>query len=310
MSNYAKLLKPDRLSNHNDEDFFKYKIDCSSKISDNNPETLEWLEIKNQIKHNSEEYKILSGILEENKSIVVKVGNNKLSREFEIGKLLDSLNLPTFLSYYCLFKCLDDIKTIGSKNNKNQLNRKHLCRKTGEEITILLMPNIELGSIKDYNWNENNFDILKNILKHIVKSLSYARKYIGFVHNDLHYGNVLLKKTKRKEINYKEFGKLEVNGLLPIIIDYDRSIIYNTQNIQKIDLYNDFIRIINGMSLDTDVVFKILDILNIISKYEKHNITPLICEEICNTIDKINIDYIKSKQKIPDFLKPISIRKP
>ena len=57
------LLNPNRLSLHNNEDSFKYKLDCQSKIDPENPETKEWLEIQSKLKHFGD-VKLFNGILE------------------------------------------------------------------------------------------------------------------------------------------------------------------------------------------------------------------------------------------------------
>ena len=296
----AISLLPDRLSPHNNENSFKYVINCQSKINPTSPETREWLEIKKLIEHSSPDYKLFTGILDKHKDIVVKIGSAKLINEYKIGMLLDSLKLPTFLSYYCNFSCLDDLKS-----KKNNVSRKYLCKKDGEPITVLLMPYIKMGSIQTYKWGCDNFHIMLNIFKHIIKSLSYARKNMGFVHNDLHFGNVLLQPTRRKNIDYGEFGELEVFGIIPVIMDYDRSIIYETNEPSKPNLYHDFKRIIEGISQDTNVVFRHIEFSSVNNSFYDNAITPIICNKICDAIDKIKIDHLKSERPpILDFSKP------
>ena len=45
----------------------------------------------------------------------------------------------------CIFSCNDNIKSIDSKLNNNNTNRKYLCRNTGDKLTIIIMPDIKLG---------------------------------------------------------------------------------------------------------------------------------------------------------------------
>ena len=126
----ATLLNPNRLSLHNNEDSFKYKLDWQSKIDPENPETKEWLEIQSKLKHFGD-VKLFNGILEKKKFIIVKIGTDKLlTKEYDIGKSIDTLHLPTFISFMCIFSCNDNIKSIDSKLNNNNTNRKYLCRKT------------------------------------------------------------------------------------------------------------------------------------------------------------------------------------
>ena len=294
----AALLKPDRMSNHNNEDSFKYKVDCQSRIDPENPETKEWLEIQNKFMHYGD-VKVFSGILEKKKSIIVKIGTDILKKEYEIGKLIDNIKIPTFISFICIFSCNDDYKSLDSKSlHNNTASRKYLCRKEGEKLTILVMPNIKLGLLYKYTWVQHNFHILKNILKHIVMSLCYARIKIGFVHNDLHYGNVLLQKSTRKNIDYEDFGQLETFGFIPVIIDYDKSIIKKNDEMIEPDIYNDFHRIINGICQDVNTVFDVINFTNLNNKYisKKTKISNEVCNNICKEIDKFEIRYIKTER--------------
>ena len=296
----AKFLNQSRLSPHNNEDSFKYKLNCQSKIDSNidNPETKEWLELQSKIKHMSSDYKLFKGLLDKNKSIVVKIGTDKLRYEYNIGEKLDDLNLPTFLSFNCIFTCNDDFKSLDSKSiNNNTANRQYLCKKDGEQITILVMPDIKLGAIYTYEWTEKNFTILQNILKHTVMSMLYARYKLGYVHNDLHKDNVLLKKTTRKTISYDELGELDVFGFIPIIMDYDKSFMKSSMEIKYNDVYDDLIRIIMGLYQDTNTVFDTANIITLLQKYNKDKtiISKTICKALCNEIDNFTIRYIKTE---------------
>ena len=103
------LLSPSRNSKHNNNNSIKYKLDCQTIIDKSeNVDTKEWLNLEKQIEHDSEDYILYNALLEKNKQIVVKIGPEKLKYEYEIGKLLDTLKIPTFLEYICIFNCLDD----------------------------------------------------------------------------------------------------------------------------------------------------------------------------------------------------------
>ena len=129
-------------------------------------------------------------------------------------------------------------------------------------------------------------------------SLCYARLKLGFIHNDLHIGNVLIKQTTRKTIDYKEFGQLETFNYIPIIIDYDRSIIKQTNDFSEPDIYNDFFRIISGICQDVNTVFDIPQFNTLNSKYksQKLPITNEICINLCKEIDKFEIRYVKTER--------------
>lgn len=66
----------------------------------------------------------------------------------------------------------------------------------------------------------------KSILHQITASLAVAEASLHFEHRDLHWGNVLLKKTNLKELRYTLNGKtstIPTHGLQVNIIDYTLS---------------------------------------------------------------------------------------
>jgi len=288
-----RLYPTHNSTNHNT---FKYKLNCQEKI-DSSKYTKEWLELFKIIPHDSPDYKLFHALLEKEKHIVVKIGPSILIKEFQIAKELETLKLSTFLHYYCKFQCLDDF-------NKLNNSSKYLCKDSGKEITILVMPNIDLGDIGNYKWNRDNFDVLKNVIKHVIISLLYAYKEIGFIHKDLHLGNVLLKKTKRKEILYGELGSLELMGILPVIMDYDKSII---QDNSLYLVYDDFDKFINLLHADMfDIRINSGNMINILDKLlkENKNIHDII-SILFNEVDKFIIRHLVSEISArPDFSKP------
>jgi len=293
----ATRLYPKRNNINTNHEIFKYRLNCQEKI-DSSKDTKEWLELENKIDHKSSDYKLFHALLEKEKHIVVKIGPSILTKEFQIAKELETLKLSTFLHYYCKFQCLDDF-------NKLNNSSKYLCKdSSGKEITILVMPDIDLGGIGKYKWNRTNFIILKNVIKHVIISLLYAYKKIGFIHKDLHLGNVLLKKTKRKEILYGELGSLELMGILPVIMDYDKSII---QRDSLYLVYDDFDKFINLLHTDMfDIRINSGNMINILDKLlkENKNIHDII-SILFNEVDKFTIRHLVSElPPRPDFSKP------
>jgi predicted unusual protein kinase regulating ubiquinone biosynthesis (AarF/ABC1/UbiB family) len=208
--------------------------------------------------------------------------------------------VEAFCLNHCKLQCLDNF-------NKLNNSSKYLCSNSGKEITILLMPNIQLGDIGNYKWNRDNFDILKNVIKHVIISLLYAYTEIGFIHRDLHLGNILLKKTKRKALSYGDLGTLELMGILPVIMDYDKSII---QNNSLYLVYDDIERFINLSQSDMfDIRINIANIINILDKLMKENremkdIISLLFKEV----DKFTIRrFVSEAPRMPNFLKPMKI---
>ena len=313
----ASILNPSRNSKHNNNNSIKYKLDCQNIIDKSeNSDTKDWLNLEKQIDHDSEEYTLYNALLEKNKQIVVKIGPEKLKYEYEIGNLLDTLKIPTFLGYICMFNCLDDFYKIKGKSKAEKIfinsKRSFLCKKEGEIINVLVMQYITNGSIDKYNWNKDNFIILKNVIKHIVISLLYSALMIGFIHTDAHLGNIMIQKTKRKNINYGDFYSLEIIGsIIPVIMDYDRAIIQK----DAVDLalvYNDVRKVFSLLDTELKIKFnisKLLDLLRILI-INKIRITKEVCNEILSEIDKLEIYLdLTQERELPDFLKPISSRK-
>ena len=312
----ASILNPSRNSKHNNNNSIKYKLDCQNIINSENSDTKDWLHLEKQIDHDSEEYTLYNALLKKNIQIVVKIGPDKLKYEYEIGNLLDTLKIPTFLGYICMFNCLDDFyKMKGkSKSEKNFINsnRSFLCKKEGEIINVLVMQYITNGSIDKYNWNKDNFIILKNVIKHIVISILYAALMIGFIHTDAHLGNIMIEKTKRKNIKYGEFYSLEIiGGIIPVIMDYDRAIIQK-DSLDLALVYNDIRKVFSLLDSELKIKFnisKLLDLLRILT-INKIKITNEVCNEILSEIDKLEIYLdLTQERELPEFLKPISSRK-
>ena len=314
----ASLLKRDnRFANNDNSNTFKYKLDCQNIIDKSvNPETKDWLMLQNQIIHDSDEYTLFNALLEQNKQIVVKIGPEKLKNEFEIGKIIESLKIPTFLVYNCMFNCLDDFYKMDGKTQKEKQSeytkRKYLCKKEGKLIYILVMPYIDNGVFCKYEWIIDNFIILKNVIKHIFISIVYSALTIGFIHNDLHLNNIMIQKTKKKKINYGDFYTLDIiGGIIPIIMDYDKSIIYGA-SVNYSLVYNDLINVFNLLNTQLKIKINFTEILNLfilmIKKNEK--ITKEICDVIINKIDNLEIYLdLNQKRELPKSLISINTRK-
>ena len=300
----ASLLNKNRI-NTNNSISFKYSINCKNNQEDTEfslensltsypkeyDDTSDWLKIVSKIDTKSSDYKIFTGLLKKKKEIVAKIGSDKLEEEYIISKKLDSIDIPIFLKPYCFFHCLDDIKSLNE-------NTRTICKKSGSnKINVIIMP-YKLGELDKYKWTKDNFEVLKNILKHIVLSLCYAHKKLGFIHHDLHLGNILLQKTTRKEILYGEFGSLECMGLIPVIMDYDKSII-NKDNYSLV--YYDINRYINLCRSELSVKFNDNNISNKVYQYISKNseITKKIIDNLLDNIDKFT--YLFSDSDIPQM---------
>ena len=138
----------------------------------------------------NEQALILKALYECDINVVLKFGIlESIEKEYYISQEL--LDIPNFIRYFCLIKCNDNIKNI--VNNKNTISNYKMCYYGDNQIGILVMKEYNLGSIDNYIWNENNFELLKNVIKQVIFTIIYAYNKKGFIHGDLHTGNILVK---------------------------------------------------------------------------------------------------------------------
>jgi serine/threonine protein kinase len=275
----------------------KFQIDCQERVS---PFTKDWLELSRMFPHDSEDYKVFVGLLDKRSHIVAKIGPKYLNEEYAVGLKLEELGLPTFMAFHCIFNCLDDFSKMNTMT-------KDVCKKTGDSVSVLIMPYLNEGRIDQWShWKRDNFDVLKNVLKHLCMSLLYAAHKLGYAHKDLHLGNILLKKTQKKKISYGELGSLEVFGIIPVIMDYEDSV-FHIHN--KKAVYEDIRRSINLMG-DQNVQYGTDSIRYILTSCFDSNIEINIdtCDTLCNEIDKLRIMTVLSERPpTPNWLKPTKI---
>ena len=212
----------------------KYYIDCS-KYSENaddiQPNTL----IRNTNHVANLKAVFIDNAPKKNKHIVVKIirSNNCAEHEFDIGETLYANKLMGFIKYTCLFSCYDttneDHSEITARETATKLDSK-ICQAPHIDKNlkkVIIMPYIQNGSVEDYKWNSENVHVLKIILIQAVLSLAFAYDTIGFLHGDLHLGNVLFKETKQRTMPYssKNLGDLsiETEGHKVVIMDFEKS---------------------------------------------------------------------------------------
>jgi hypothetical protein len=213
--------------------------------------------------------KYIKGLLSKDFNIVVKIGlSQTIEKEYKISQLL--LNIKGFIIYLCYFTCVNEIGKI--------IKDSSICSESGDNIKILLMKEYELGSIKGYNWTKENFKVLKSLIKQILTSLFIAFQKYGFIHNDVHFGNFLIKETEDKIIKYNEEQSIESEGYRVITMDFEKSL-FDVSKTEYGILCQNYQQIINNILWE----------LNIITKNKEH-----IIEYIEDNIKNKNIiDYNK-----------------
>ena len=173
--------------------------------------------------------------------IKIDFRHDTVQKEYDIGEVIFRNHIPGFIRYICVFSCYDTTNKDIQKASKTiqrtltfptkQYLPTQICQAEpnvdqdvraspgspgllcpgratlAEDIeddkeNVLIMPYFPEGSIENYEWTEQNIQLLPNLLIHMMLSLAVAFDKVKFLHNDLHLGNILLKTSSKKEITY------------------------------------------------------------------------------------------------------------
>lgn len=262
----------------------KYKLDCQSRLTEENSDTNSWLNVLQKIPN----VNILIGNIDiSKKTVVVKFESYKeMEKEYEISKLIYESNLQNFIKYYCFFSCNEDRKKFELLETTSK--KLPLCTGLGKNTGFIIMPFYHIGSIAKYGWTLDNLNILKVVLIQITYSLCESFEKIGFVHQDLHLDNILLRKTKKEEIHYKYIDKkVKTLGIYPIIMDFGRSKVSSSSKEFKTSLLKMF-SLLRDIGINTKFILDPLPLVNYIKYTESFDLDTLI-----EKINNIKIDYSK-----------------
>lgn len=212
----------------------KYYIDCS--VYQRNPKAIQTKMLLRNIP--KQDVTIIRAVAmddtihKKNKQIVLKISPFS-QKEYEIGELLYQHKISGFIRYLCIFSCYDDTSIsaprISAEKSSSLSFTNPICQAshTKENIkNVLIMSFIRDGSIDKFPWNAENIPIFKNLLMHTVLSLAMAYSTLGFIHGDLHLGNVLLKQTKQSQIVYtiaENTIPLETMSYKIILMDFEKA---------------------------------------------------------------------------------------
>ena len=191
-------------SKNNENNYKKY---IAKKII-NHESTNDWLNPNNLLQIDKRENII-------KKRIAVKISKRKelLENDNNTSKKLEELKCVNFAEYLGFFSC---------KNNDNYL---------------LFMKYYKLGSI--LNYIPKSLNEIISIINQVIASATLAFEQFGFIHRNLHPGNILIKKTKKDFIKYKftdEDLEIKTNGIQIVMIDFDKSNFSNIFGMFFLDL--------------------------------------------------------------------------
>ena len=215
-----------------------------------------------------------------NKTIVVKISKKYklLNKDYETSKKLEELKCINLAKYLGFFSCKDDINNY----NLEKPLPKYFCKNNGNTNYFLFMEYYEIGSI--LNYKPLKIEEIISIINQVIGSMILAFETLGFIHGDLHPGNILIKKIKKDKIKYKykdRISEINTHGIQIVLFDFDRSNFSNNFGMLLNEILT-FINLYDSYLLES----KILKVHNI-------SITPLrtLKKELYKVVD---IEGLKS----------------
>jgi serine/threonine protein kinase len=226
----------------------KYYVDCS-----NYAENADDIHIDGILKETTD-VSVLRAVATDDtirrkhRHIVVKIdrANQTNRKEYDIGERLFRMRIPGFMRYVCVFPCFD----AAPHQESGRICRAEPSEKN--EKDVLVMPYLSEGSLASHSWDESNVLLLKSLLVQTVMSALIAYTTLGFVHNDLHLDNVLLRRTKKMTLDYHVGGKqysVATMGYNTVITDFGNSMVSVHTKDQRFFWY-DLLNVFSRINLD------------------------------------------------------------
>lgn len=273
----------------------KFKVPCQENI-----EKPSWLTIQSLLDYTYGEAVILKGTLKSltAKQCVVKFGNiTNLQKEYQAAEQLK--NQTCFIQFYCFFSCMDNFKDVIGRNYQSY---PRICLSSDKDSKLLggiVMPYYPKGSIKDYPWKREHLPLMYNLMCQVCFALVNAYDQTGFVHSDLHAGNVLLKHTSKKIQSFGQGITVPIlNNLTIIVMDLERPK-YNIPS----GLTDSIVRFLYTLCITekSDISLHINPDLIVVWYKTYPKWTPEAAQALYDIIHAIPVRYVKS-----EHLKPTS----
>jgi len=205
---YIQQLEKRRQSQNDDIKFVianKVLQEKSNNDKKNKTYTLHKYLLNNERITSSDNTLLILAFIENNNlsqsHVVIKIDRHidKLEKEYILSKLLSKIG--NFIDYIAYYTCYDDTNTIIEFKNSRLITNTmitqplSICEASSSDNNlrgILAMPYYKNGSIANYKWTLSNIELLKKLLKQILHSCYHAYKLYGFLHIDLHLGNIVI----------------------------------------------------------------------------------------------------------------------
>ena len=176
----------------------------------------------------------------EKEKVIVKITKDKRDDIVEINNIIK--DMPNFINTYCSFSCLENFDALDTQYE----GADGFCNSkdgSGDFITLEIMKKYKNGSLNKYI-NKLELDQVINIIKQLLLAQIHIFNKTGFLHNDIHLGNILIEKSKNEiELKYKINTSYFIDvkrifiiktNFIPIISDFNNSIIYSDKSPPKI----------------------------------------------------------------------------
>ena len=173
--------------------------------------------------------------------------------------------------------------TLGSLYQEHFMIIQHLntCKyKTDDDYSVFFrMENIQGVSFDNFFLEETNPEIVDDILFKLILQITYVlihSNMLGLYHNDIKLNNIIIYKTDKPEITYKQIKEIQLQILSPNyffkLIDYSDVVIINEQNPNEIKLF-DIIEFISSIQskefkkIDSTKLIKSIQLIKIIRSH-------------------------------------------
>jgi hypothetical protein len=227
--------------------------------------------------------------------VIVKLTKEYNKNVIKINKMIK--NLPNFVETYCAFECYEDFNSLDNNYEKKE----GFCngdKDNGIIITLEIMKKYKSGSLNKYK-EQLDLKIVSSILSQLLLAQVNAYYKIGFLHNDIHLGNILLR-NKKDTLNYVFYDKhIKMNvDIIPILSDFDRSKIFNKEYFDDKELFNIDYDKEHNIVQNLIKTFKICLLL-----LKNKDVKRIIEEKYDNHIEIINHKIIISRKNIRSIYK-------